>query len=130
MMPLCQRHHRLLLSRSLSFLSRTATICGGRRRSDLCGNITSGRVFVFQTHYHLSQICDHQDQKRIRGTSPGIASRARGIYMSSRSGRRGRSRRLLGHREGGVLLTQQRFASDDKNYRKSRWFMKIIYQLS
>ena len=122
MMPLCRWDQRLLLSRS--FLSRTPTLCGGRRRSDLCRNISS-TVFIFQTP--LCQNCSHHQEKLwIRRTSP--ASRARWIYniMSSRSGRCGRSQRLLRHQEGGVLLTQQRFASDDKNYRRSK-FMKIIF---
>ena len=37
------------------------------------------------------------------------------------SGRRSKSRRLLllRHNEGGFLLTQQRFASGEENYRKS-----------
>ena len=116
MMPLCQWHQRLLLSRS--FLSRAATSCGGRRRSDLYRNISS-TVFAFQTP--LSQnLHHHQEKLWIRRTSP--ASRARWIYniMSSRSGRCGRSQRLLRHQEGGVLLMQQRFASDDKNYRRSK----------
>jgi hypothetical protein len=118
-MPLCQWHQRLLLSRF--FLSRTATFCGGtrqRRRSDLCRDIST--VFVFQAP--LSQTCDHH-QEWIRGTSPAVASRARWIHMSSRSGicDKSGSRWLLGHREGGVLLTQQHFASDDKNYRRSKF---------
>jgi hypothetical protein len=46
--------------------------------------------------------------------------------MSSRSGGRDSSQKLLGHREGGALLMQHRFASDDKNYRKS----KPLYNLS
>jgi hypothetical protein len=118
MILLCQWHHRLLLSRS--FLSRAAIIYGGQRRSDLCRSISS-TVFVFPTP--LSQICDHHDQEWTRGTSPAVASRARWIHMSSRSGicDKSGSRWLLGHREGGVLLTQQRFASDDKNYRRSKF---------
>jgi hypothetical protein len=112
------------IDRSLSFLSRTATICtcGGRRRSNLCRSISASTVFVFQTPLDL---CDHH-QELIQGTSPAaIASRhGRGwtaADMSSRSGRRGRSQRLLRHREGGVSLTQQRFASDDNNYRRSKF---------
>ena len=119
-MLLCQWHQRLLLS--CSFLSRTATLnfCGSQTRPDLCRSISSA-VFVFQAP--LCQIYHHREC--IGGTSPpAIASRAPWIYnMSSRSGRCSRSQRLLGHREGGVLFTQQRFASDDKNYRRSK-FMK------
>ena len=94
MMPLCQWHQRLLLSRS--FLSRTAAFCGGRRRSDLCRSISSA-VFVFQATT-LYQNCNHC-QECIRGTSPAIASRR---IMSSRSGGCGRSQRLFRYREGSV----------------------------
>ena len=120
-MPLCQWHQRLLLGRS--FLSRTPTLCGGRRRSDLCRNISSA-VFIFQTP--LCQNYHHQEKLWIRRASPASRARWISIYniMSSRSGRCGRSQRLLRHREGGVLLMQQRFASDDKNYRRS----KFIYE--
>ena len=120
MMLLCQWHQRLLLSRS--FLSRAATLnfYGGQTRPDLYRSISSA-VFVFQVP--LCQNYHHQEC--IWGTSPpAIANRAPWIYnMSSRSGRCSRSQRLLGHREGGVSFTQQRFASDDKNYRRSK-FMK------
>ena len=118
MMPLyqcMQWHQRLLLSRS--FLARAATFCGGRRRSDLCRSISSA-VFVFQatTLYQL-QNCNHC-QECIQGTSPAIANRA---IMSSRSGGCGRSQRLFRYREGSVSLTQKRFSSDDKNYRRSKF---------
>ena len=121
MVPLCQWHQRLLLSRS--FLARTATFCGGRRRSDLCRSISSA-VFVFQatTLYQNYNHC----QECIRGASPAIASRR---IMNWRSGGCGRSQRLFRYREGGVSLTQKRFASDDKNYRRSK-FMKIVYQFA
>ena len=116
MMPVCQCmqwHQRLLLSRS--FLARAATFCGGRRRSDLCRSISSA-VFVFQATT-LYQNCNHC-QECIRGTSPAVASRR---IMSSRLGGCGRSQRLLRYRGGSVSLTQKRFSSDDKNYRRSKF---------
>ena len=119
MMPLRDRqwHQRLLLSRC--FLSRAATFCGGRRRSDLCRNISSA-VFVFQ-----APLSRHQEKL---WTSPASRRRARWQWisnMSSRSGRCSRSQRLLRLREGGVLLTQQRFASDDKNYRSKENYLSV-----
>ena len=115
MVPLCQWHQRLLQSRS--FLARAATLnfCGGRRRSDLCRSISSA-VFVFQATT-LYQNCNHC-QECIQETSPAIASRR---IMSSRSGECGRSQRLFRYREGGISLMQQRFSSDDKNYRRSEF---------
>ena len=114
MMSLYQWHQRLLLSRSFLLRAATLNFCGGRRRSDLCRSISSA-VFVFQATT-LYQNCNHC-QECIRGTS-AIASRR---IMSSRSGRCGRSQRLFRYREGGVSLTQKRFASDDKNYRRSKF---------
>ena len=122
MMPLRDRqwHQRLLLSRS--FLARAATFCGGRRRSDLCRNISSA-VFVFQ-----SPLSQHQEEL---WSSPACRRRARWISnMSSRSGRCSRSQRLFRHREGGVSLTQKYFTSDDENYRRSKFYLKKIYQFA
>ena len=108
---LCQWHKRLLLRHS--YLSRRAIFySNGQRRSDLCRSIST--AFVLQAP--LNQVCDQE----WRATPT-----ARGWIVNS--GRRSKSQRLLRHREGGVLLTQQRFASDDKNYRRSEFFLSLMH---
>ena len=113
---LCRWHkYKRLLPRHLYScpgLSRAATFSndGQTRSTDLCRRISTASRPVLQT-----QICDQEWQ------SP--ASRARGWFMSS--GKRSRSWRLLIQSERSVLLTQQRFASDDKHYRRSEWFLCV-----
>ena len=114
-----QWHKRWLLRHSC-LLSRTATLTlrESQRRRGLCRSISTSRSFAFSLVPPLCQVCDHQEWVGRRTPAD------RGwISLSSRSERRGKSQRLLSHREGGVLLAQQRFASDDKHYRKSEFFL-------
>ena len=114
---LCRWHKRLLPRYLYSFpgLSRAVTFSndGQTRSTDLCRRISTASVLQ-------TQICDQE------WLSP--TSRARGWFMSS--GKRSRSRSLLIQSERSVLLTQQRFASDDKHYRRSEWFLCVCTNLS